>query len=1196
MTIKQHPVNTFTSSCGALLGFMTFALPQTATAQNNDGYNRGIGLYPGNPKEWFVPDMTASTQYRNVALNRATTASSSYDYNLTGQLVTDGIIDTGKTSRLIVTTPKGVIPKIEREFSIDGGQFSQNVLMGSRSFINYQWTRQLILADRVVVTCRVVYNADKAKGGYTFKCSTANTKGKERLLGEVKGNGLPGEKQKDDLPSDPNKQTSREMLPVRNIKFEIPLSTNEGVDNIKLQFQMPGAHHWMISDVRFYNGRKELADVLPSYKFSSVWMSESPGRQWLETDLGAPADIDAVRIHWVNKAVKGQIETSFDGKTWAPVASLPGGTAMTDNISCKARARYVRLIMTKPARSGELYAITELEIMGKGGLVTKPHAPEGIKDGRLMLGGGDWILQHASQVKASGEELSQEGTPTEGWITATVPGTVLMSYVNIGALPHPNYDDNINQISESFFNSDFWYRTSFNVPDSFLKRHTYLCFDGINWKADVYLNGRQIDRIEGAFKRGRTDVSNLLKKGTNTLAVRVIKNEHYGAVKEKTAESTSFNGGILGADNPTFHATIGWDWITTVRGRDMGIWNDVYLKNEGDVSVADPLVNTRLAEKDTTVTLSITTDVKNSATRPVTGTLRAWVGDVSVEKQLSLGAGQQISVLLTDDEFPELANLRMRLWWPNGYGEPYLHDAGVAFIENGVVSDSLHFKAGLRQVTYRDENTQFKIYINNRRLIPFGGNWGFSEHNLCYRGREYDIAVDYHRQMHFNMIRNWVGQTGDKEFYDACDRHGIMVWQDFWLANPVDGPDPYDNSLFMNNASDYINRIRRHPSIAFYCGRNEGYPSKTLNPALRALVDMQHPGMAYIPSSADDGVSGHGPYRAMPIKYYFEHTSGRLHSERGMPNVMNYESLERAINPEHVWPQSRYWGLHDYTMKGAQGGESFNKLLYEAFGQPQSAEEFATLAQWINYDGYRAMYESGSRDRQGLLIWMSHPCWPSMVWQTYDYYFDPNGGFFGSKKACEPLHIQLNAATDSVEVVNECAGNNEGLIAHVEISDMNGRTLWQEQKSVDSREDSTQPIIKISVPANITDVYYIKLTLNESSGHIISENVYVKGREEGNLKALRTLKKIHVESQVAITGNNATVKLTNNNDIPALMLRLELMGNDGEQILPVNYSDNYFHLMPGEEKAVHISWNKRDTRGAEPMVVIKGFNYQELVH
>ena len=274
---------------------------------------------------------------------------------------------------------------------------------------------------------------------------------------------------------------------------------------------------------------------------------------------------------------------------------------------------------------------------------------------------------------------------------------------------------------------------------------------------------------------------------------------------------------------------------------------------------------------------------------------------------------------------------------------------------------------------------------------------------------------------------------GDEELYEACDRHGIMIWQDFWLANPADGPDPYYPEMFIANAEDYVKRIRSHASIGIYCGRNEGFPPEQIDKALRRIIKEDHPDIHYISSSADDVVSGHGPYRMLPAKEYFTLKTGndKFHSERGMPNVMTYESMLRTFSPKGIWPQDNEWGMHDYTREGAQGCTSFNEIIAKGYGEPQNAKEFAELAQWVNYDGHRSLFESRSQNRKGLLMWMSHSCWPSMVWQTYDYYFEPTAAYFAIKKASEPLHIQWNPATDEVEVVNYSAGTHKGLTAKV---------------------------------------------------------------------------------------------------------------------------------------------------------------------
>ena len=448
--------------------------------------------------------------------------------------------------------------------------------------------------------------------------------------------------------------------------------------------------------------------------------------------------------------------------------------------------------------------------------------------------------------------------------------------------------------------------------------------------------------------------------------------------------------------------------------------------------------------------------------------------------------------------------------------------------------------------------------------------------------------------MNFTMIRNWVGQIGDEEFYDACDKYGVMVWQDFWLANPADGPDPDDNAMFMANAKDYVMHIRNHASIGLYVGRNEGNPPAAINNALDQGLPIWHPGIHYIPNSAGGVVSGGGPYRALPPRdYYLLYGKDKFHSERGMPNVMNWESLKLTFNPDSLWPQSSQWGMHDYTLEGAQAAASFNQIIEKAFGQSNSAEQFADRAQWINYNGYRGMFEGRSSNRKGLLLWMSHPCWPSMVWQTYDYYLDPTAAYFGCKKANEPLHVQWNPVDDNIEVVNYSAGSHPSLTVTAQVLDMNGTKKWEQTATVGSNEDTTVKCFKVDYPSDLTDVYFIKLTMTEN-GKTVSENVYWKGKEDGNYQTLNTLPKtnltVSTDKSKTADGWQLTTTLKNDTSTPALMVRLKVVDSKGERMLPVYFSDNYLFLFPGESKTVTMRLNNADTRGEEPQVAVLGFN------
>jgi len=1159
-------------------------------------YTLGIGKYPGRVSENFSPLMVKDTIYRNIALNRAAYGSSSYDYNLTAQLVTDGKTITDEPFFISVSTPQGQLARREREWTIDGGEYSRNVLMGEDTYLQYDLQGIAFRTDKLTLKAQVAYHEDQATSGYDIIVMASKDGQTWTKVGEESGTGLPGEASQHKVHSDPNKVTDREILSTRIVKTTIPLSITE-TSHLKLVLKMKGAAHWSVTEI---TPHPQALDA----NRGDAWMSNGGGEQWIYVDLGTKADFDRVQLHWIHKAVCGKVQVSDNAVSWTNLADLPGGKKLIDDIHCKASGRYVRVLMTQTEKGQDRYVLSEMQVMGRGGLKAQAAVSPHTSDGKCSLDGGDWTLQRASEVSASGEKISQTDFNDQSWIVATVPATVLTSYQNIGAIPNPNYSDDLMQISDWFFNSNFWYRREFSVPSNMKGKHVFLNLDGINWKANVYLNGKKIDHIDGAFLRGKVDITDVLKDGTNVLAIEVVCNAHLGAVKEKNEVNTDFNGGILGADNPTFHATIGWDWISTIRGRDIGIWNDVWLSAAGSVSLADPLVTTRLAYPDTLATVTPSVMVRNNESHAVNATVSGWIGKIKFEKHVSLQANSALEVTFSPNEYKQLMNQRLRLWWPNGYGEPYLYDAGFTVDAEGTWSDSLHYKAGIREMSYKDVSTQLKIYVNGRRLVPLGGNWGFSENNLCYRGREYDAAVRYHKEMNCNMIRDWVGQIGDDEFYQACDKYGIMVWQDFWLANPADGPDPYDEPMFLANARNYVSRIRRHASIGLYCGRNEGYPPATIDAQLRQYVGTLHPGIVYISSSADDGVSGHGPYNALQVKEYFEKQSGKLHSERGMPNVMTFEGLQRTLKPDQLWPQSNLWGQHDYTMQGAQRGSSFNQLTDTAFGPSANAQEFTDRAQWINYNGYRAMFESDNVTRMGLLIWMSHPCWPSMVWQTYDYYLEPTAAYFGVKKACEPLHIQWNAATRNVEIANLCTGIHRQLTATADVLDMYGKPLSQSINTYDVANDTTVVCMNIPEPDKNPGVYFIKLKLSDAGGKLLSDNFYMESTIPGNYQTLKSLPAVALTKEFQSMGIvpagtekkcvdecwSATLSLENKTSVPAMMVRLNLKGSDGEQILPVIYSDNYFSLMPGEKKIVSIQWKDEDTRGRTAHVDVTGFN------
>lgn len=434
---------------------------------------------------------------------------------------------------------------------------------------------------------------------------------------------------------------------------------------------------------------------------------------------------------------------------------------------------------------------------------------------------------------------------------------------------------------------------------------------------------------------------------------------------------------------------------------------------------------------------------------------------------------------------------------------------------------------------------------------------------------------------------------GDEEFFEACDRYGIMVWEDFWLANPWDGPDPYHEDMFMANARDFIRRLRQHPCMALYVGRNEGYPPQSLDQNLRQAIAELYPQLGYIPNSAADGVIGGGRYRNMPVDWYFANQTHKLHSERGMASVPSLESVTRMLAPDELWPVGEAWGRHDLTLGGAVHATAFNEILDGYWGRPQNVRQFISWGLWVNYDVHRVMFKGEQQFRKGLLMWMSHPCWPSMVWQAYDYYLEPTVAFFAIRKACEPLHLQYNSEKNTIEVVDIAAGPHK-VKAIAEYYDMNGQQMAVDGRDVTIGEDQTITVMEGRKPlAGSHEVWFLRLKLLENDKQL-TENTYMLSNPAGHFEALKEQPEARVKTVSHFTrkgeGWQAVVTLTNQSDVPALMVRLNLKGTDGGQVLPVSYSDNYFHLMPHENKSVTLSWKEEYTRGCKPRIEVTTFN------
>ena len=607
------------------------------------------------------------------------------------------------------------------------------------------------------------------------------------------------------------------------------------------------------------------------------------------------------------------------------------------------------------------------------------------------------------------------GYPTNGWVQAVVPGCVFTSYVQAGLEPDPNFGDNIYRTDKHRYNRNFWYRTSFDAPAPG-KGHTWLNLEGINRKGDIYVNGTRVGQTDGFMQRGKFDITALLHTGEkNTLAILV---QWPGLPIPNYA-------------SPTYISSDGWDWMPAVPGLLNGITDDVYLTQTGAVTLDDPWIRTTLASADTAA-VSLQVNLLNHTGKAqqavVSGTIMP--GNIRFTQTVQLPANEPRLLHIDTTRNKQLLLLHPRLWWPNGYGDAALYTCALKLTIDGEETDHRSITFGVRQYSYDTSGGVLHIKVNGQRIFVKGGNWGMSEYLLRCRGSEYDLKVKLHRDMNLNLIRNWIGSTTDEELYDACDKYGIMVWDDFWLNSHPNLPN--DVAAFNANAVEKIKRLRNHACIALWCGDNEGYPMAPLDGWLREDVrTFDGNDRLYHSNSHSDALTGSGPWTNFHPSWYFTKYPGGFggdagwgfRSEIGTAVFTNFESFKKFMPEQNWWPRNEMWNKHFFGASAANGGpDRYEAAINNSYGKPAGIEEFCRKAQLVNIETNKALFEGWQHhmwnDASGVVTWMSQSAYPSLVWQTYDYYYDLNGAYWGVKKACEPVHIQWSYADNTVKVAN----------------------------------------------------------------------------------------------------------------------------------------------------------------------------------
>ena len=859
------------------------------------------------------------------------------------------------------------------------------------------------------------------------------------------------------------------------------------------------------------------------------------------------------------------------------------------------------------------------------------------------------VSGNAWEITSGWELCEGDKVMTDDWYNATVPGTVLRTLVDQGVYPDPYYGLNNLAIPEDLCRKDWWYRCSFELSEDMLSKETLeLLFNGINYKADIWFNGQKIGNIAGAFIRGRFDITDLAK-AENTLAVHIFPPANPGIPHEQSPRSGGGkNGGALCLDGPTFFCSEGWDWMPGVRDRNIGIWQDVQLIATGGISLGDTQVITDLPLPDVSYAdLTVLTSLKNSSSSERDVILEGKIGDIAFTKEVDVPAETEVDVCISSADMPQLRIKNPKLWMPNGYGDPNLYELELRCLEESEVSDVQKTRFGVRELSYeltvdapsakglriehnpladnhlgeildhrmlRDTlgglhipslaegikvedlnripndgmSPYLVIKVNGVRIFCRGGNWGMDDMMKNVSREHLEPYLILHKEAGFNMIRNWTGASTSETLYELCDEYGMMVWNDFWLSTEGFNLNPLDEDLFMRNAVDVVRRFRHHPSIAIWCPRNEGYATETLERRLSAMIQEEDITRRYHPNSRRCNLRWSGPWHYYKdAGVYYSYDAHGFNTELGSPSVPTAASMRKMMPEADQWPISDTWHYHDLL----DGLTEYVNAVDRLYGKAESLDDFCRKVQLINYDSYRAMFESwNSRlwgDASGVLLWMSHPAWPSVEWQTYSWDYETFGSYFGSRKACEPVHVQMNLDDHDVVVLNTTTSPLDDMKVTLTCYDLAGKKISAKAvKEIDVPANSRKDLFRAELDG-INGNFIVRLVLSDRKGKVVTINDYMmRGEGTEDFKALNSVGKAQIKARkVSSQDGVLRYEITNTTGNIAFNLKFNLCDEKtGKIILPAYFSDGYFHLLPGEKRTLEVH---SPSTGA---IMVEGYN------
>jgi exo-1,4-beta-D-glucosaminidase len=849
----------------------------------------------------------------------------------------------------------------------------------------------------------------------------------------------------------------------------------------------------------------------------------------------------------------------------------------------------------------------------------------------------DWTIQSSALIKEKGDAISENRFQPKNWYPATVPSTIVGTLVQDKVYPDPLVDKNLRQIpgcsypiganfsnlpmpEDSPFRVSWWYRTQFRLPASYHGKNVWLNFDGINFRANIWLNGKPIatsDQIAGTFRVHELNIKNEARAGElNTLAIEVF---------------------------PPQPDDLAWtwvDWNPMPPDKNMGIFRDVFLTNSGPVTLRYPQVATHFDLPSLeTAHLTVNAEAHNATDVEVAGTVSVRLAGIRLSQKVKLGPQETKSVSFTPADFPQLNISQPRLWWPLQLGRQNLYDLVVEFETGGKVSDRQDTRFGIREITSELDAQNHRMFkVNGRNLLIRGGGWS-SDIFLRTLPERVRSEFEYVKDMNLNAIR-LEGQLQADSFFDLADQYGILImagwcccshWE-HWTHRPdyEAGPtwDKEDYEIAAKSQADQIRRLRNHPSVLVWLNGSDNPPPPDVEQMYIDVLSKYHWPNPFLSSATakpttitgGTGVKMEGPYEWVPAAYWL--SDKKLGGAHGFateispgPAVPPIESLRRMLPADHLWPINEYWTYH-------AGGEQFKDLkvfteaLNARYGPASDAPDYAMKSQLMAYEGQRAMFEAFGGNRYtatGVIQWMLNNAWPSMIWHLYDYYLLPGGGYFGTKKACEAIHVQYSYAEKSVLAVNTTQIPLHDLKLTAQVYDINLAAKFSKVLKLDLPADSNSSPLVIPQIQDLSETYFLRLLLEDSNSRLVSSNFYWLSTKDDvldwqkstwyhtptssyadmtQLKALQPVK-LALSSRAGRKDGAEVVRVrvSNPGSTMAFFIQLQIKQERPERnVLPVIWQDNYFSLLPGESREVTATYRVRNPGASPPFLAANGWN------